>query len=287
MNTAITDNSVTQTNEYFIPYKDNNLYIKYFRPTTLNKDLKTCLFFVHWMDVRGHRGNSIYEKMGTYYADTQGIPVFLFDILGSGKSKGTFEYPQQQKDQVKAVYDNIVSTLQAEFGQEINFTIIPIVHSISAVALMSAVNEGLPITRLIWLGGPPSHAKSIKRDIQSKGHFSWFMYRFMGHVDTLSGRIGHPITRKLFGFRLRLKDMTYYFPRANGAKMMLPHTEMDILTIFGTEDQYLKLSDIDEEFPKEQSEHITRIVIKGANHSFEAHIDELINKINQFLTNEE
>jgi len=286
MTTAITDNPVSQTNEYFIPYKNNSLYVKYFKPFTHNKDLKTCLFFVHWMDVRGHRGNSIYEKMGMYFSD-QGVPVFLFDILGSGQSKGTFEYPQQQKDQVKAVFNNIVSKLQKEFGSQTNFTIIPIVHSISAIALMSAVNEGLPITRLIWLGGPPSHAKSIKRDIQSKGHFSWFMYRFIGRIDKISGKIGHPITRKLFGFRLRLKDMTYYFPRANGAKMMLPHTEMDILAIFGSKDQYLELSDIDEEFPREQSKHITKTVIEGANHSFEEHIDELIKIINEFLRKKE
>ena len=185
------------------------------------------------------------------------------------------------------MYNDIIVKLRKTYVSETNFTIIPIVHSISAVAIMSAINDGLPIKRLIWLGGPPSHAKSIKRDIKSKGHFTWFIYRFMGQVDRISGNIGLPITRKLFGFRLRLKDMTSNFSRANGAKLMLPHTEMDILAIFGTKDEYLKLSDIEEEFPKEQSKHIIQVILEEANHSFEKHIEELIKIINEFLSKEE
>ncbi len=287
MNTAILEHTDHTESEYYLPYKDSQLFVKFFQPSMLKNDVSTCIFFVHWMDVRGFKGNGIYDKMGVYYTNTMGIPVFIFDILGSGKSTGTFEYPDQQKDQIKTVYDDIIRKLQENYGSSDNFTIVPIVHSISAVAIMSAVNEGLPITRLIWLGGPPSHAKSIKRDIKSQGHATWFMYRFMGLVDRISGKIGLPITRKLFGFRLRLKDMTYNFSRANGARMMLPHTEMDILAIFGSEDEYLELSDIDEEFPEEQSKHVTKVILEGANHSFEKHINELIKIINEFLRKKE
>ena len=274
-------------NEYFLLYKDVKLFVKYYEPTTINRELSTCLLFVHWMDVRGYKGNSIYEKMATYFSQELGIPVCLFDILGSGQSKGTFEFPQKQKDQIKVVYDDLVLKLRENFDSEIDFKIVPIVHSISAVAIMSAINDGLPVSRLIWLGGPPSHAKSIKRDIKSQGKTTWFMYRFMGYVDVFSGKLGFPLTRKLFGFKLRLKDMTHYFAKANGARMMLPHTEMDIMAIFGTKDEYLELSDIEEEFPQKQSIHITRILIEGANHSFEDHINELIKIISEFVSKKE
>ena len=232
------------------------------------------------MDVRGHKGNSIYDKLGSFFS-SKGIPVFLFDILGSGKSKGPFEFPQQQKDQIATVYHHVQGTITGG-----GYTIIPIVHSISAVAIMCAINEGLPVKRLIWLGGPPSHANSIERDIKSHGRLTWFMYRFMAKVDIVSGLIGFPLTRKLFGFRLRLKDMRKSFATAHGAKMMILHKELDILAVFGSKDEYLKLEDIDKGFPEAESKHVTRIIIDGANHSFQEHVNELLEILQKFISKE-
>ena len=62
---------------------------------------------------------------------------------------------------------------------------------------------------------------------------------------------------------------------------------MDILFIYGSEDEYLELSDIDEEFPIENSKHITKEVISGANHSFEQHTKELIRILNDFISRNE
>lgn len=264
--------------EYFIPYKKNQLYVKVFNPPDYNpSSLKSVLLLVHWMDVRGHMGNSIYDKIGLFFSE-KGIPVFLFDTLGSGRSKGSFEFLISQKDQIITVYKHI----QEKFSDG-DYIIIPIVHSISAVAIMYAIDAGLPIKRLIWLGGPPSHSNSIKRDIKSKGRFTWVLYRTMGKIDSISGLIGFPITRKLFGFRLRISKMQKSFSKAHGARMMLPHTEMDILAVFGTKDKYLKLDDIDKEFPEEESKHITRIIMDGADHSFQDHIDELLEVIQSFI----
>lgn len=264
-------------NDYFIPYKTYQLYVKSFNSPESNS-IKTVLLLVHWMDVRGHRGNTIYDKIGSYFAN-RGIPVFLFDVLGSGKSKGPFEYPQQQKDQIVTVHNYIQEQIKDR-----DYNIIPIVHSISAVAIMCAINEGLPVKRLIWLGGPPSHANSIKRGIKSDGIFNWYVYRFFAFVDIFSGKIGFPLTRKLFGFRLRLHEMYKSFSKAHGAKMMLPHKELDILAIFGTKDEYLKLEDIDKEFPKDQSAHITRILIDEANHGFQEHISQLLEILDDFVS---
>lgn len=269
--------------EYNLPYNGNNLYIKFFKPEIPNIDLSISILLVHWMDVRGHRGNSLYSKLGDYYSSSKGIPVFLFDLQGSGKSKGVFEFPQKQKDQIKTVYEHILTKLSEEYNISKTWTIIPIVHSISAVALMSAINEGLPIQRLIWIGGPPSHAKSLQREISARGPFAWYKFRFMAFIDTISGSLGLPLTTKFFGFKLRLKDIRKSFSTANGAKMMLPHTEIDILTVFGSEDQYMRLSDIEEEFPKGISKHISNVIITGADHSFENSADELEKIIDEFI----
>ena len=269
--------------EYNLPYNGNKLFIKFFKPKNTNFEITTCFLLVHWMDVRGHKGNSIYEKIGEYYSSSIGIPVFLFDIQGSGNSKGVFEFPQKQKDQIKIVYDHILNKLNEEFTITKTWTIIPIVHSISAVALMSAINEGLPIKRLIWIGGPPSHGKSLKREISSRGPFAWYKFRFMAFIDIFSGFFGLPLTIKFFGFKLRLKDIRKSFSKADGAKMMLPHTELDILTIFGSDDQYMRLSDIDEEFPAKFSKHIKRVILPRADHSFENSHEELEKIINEFI----
>jgi hypothetical protein len=271
---------------YYIPYRDNQLFIKYFKPKNTRFDFSICLFVIHWMDIRGHKGNSIYNKFGEYFSSTIGFPVFIFDILGSGNSKGVFEYPQNQKSQIATVFYHINSKLKLEFLQNIDWTIIPIVHSISIIPVLTAINEGLPIKELIWLGGPPSHAKSLKRAIKSDGFYYWYIYRFLGYVDIFSGKFGLPIRRKLFGFKLRLQDLNKSFSKAHGAKMMLQNKNMKFLAIFGSKDEYMRLSDIEEELPEERSKHVRKIILDGANHSFEQHFEELIKIINDFIDKE-
>ena len=269
--------------EYFLPYKDSKLFVKFYKPIQVNVELPTCFLLVHWMDNRGYKGNSIYDKIGTYYATSKGIPVFLFDIQGSGKSTGIFEFPECQKKQIKLIYENITVKLNKEFSLSKKWVIIPIVHSISVIAVMSAVEEGLDISDLIWIAGPPSHFISLKRAISERGHFSWIKFRIMVFIDRFSGIIGLPIKMKIFGFKLRMKDLYKNFSKANGAKMMLRHPELNILAIFGTKDPYMKLSDIDEEFPKEISKHVRKVIVPGADHSFERHVEELIETINEFI----
>ena len=268
---------------YYITNKENKLFVKFFKPISINNEITTALLIVHWMDKRGFEGNSIYNKISTYFALEKGIPVFIFDIQGTGKSKGIFEYPQKQKEQIKTVYEHINQKLQEDFNTSITWSIIPLVHSISAVALMNAINNGLPIKRLIWIGGPPSHYKSLKREVSKEGRFTWLKFRTMAFLDNFTGIIGFPLTFKIFGFKLRLKDIQKSFSKANGAKMMLPHTELDILAVFGSVDQYMNESDIQEEFPKEKSKHINIKIIEGADHGFENRVEELIEVITEFI----
>ena len=283
MDNLVMESQVSSVVEYYLPYKDNQLFVKYFKPDHVNLKLSTCLLLVHWMDNRGHKGNSIYNKIGTYYATTIGIPVFLFDIQGSGESTGNFEFPERQKYQIKTVYEHIAIKLDQEYNSTRKWAIIPVVHSISAIAVMSAIDEGLPIKSLIWIAGPPSHFKSLRRELSSRAKLGWYKFRFMAFIDTFSGLIGLPLKTKLFGYKFRVKDLYKGFSNANGAKMMLSHPEMDILALFGSADPYMRLSDLDEEFPKELSKHIKRVIVSGADHSFEMHVEELITMINEFI----
>ena len=287
MDNLVMESQVLSAVEYYLPYKENQLFVKYFKPDQVNLKFSTCLLLVHWMDNRGHKGNSIYNKIGSYYSTTMGLPVFLFDIQGSGESTGNFEFPERQKDQIKIVYEHISITLDQEYHLTKKWTIIPVVHSISAIAVMSAIDEGLSIKSLIWIAGPPSHFKSLRRELSSRAKLGWYKFRFMAFIDTFSGIIGLPLKTKLFGFKFRVKDLYKGFSKANGANMMLNHPEMDILAFFGSADPYLRLSDIDAEFPKELSKHIRRVIVPGADHSFEMHVEELITTINEFINKTE
>lgn len=275
-----------QTFQYYIPYKESKLFVKFFKPDVLSQT--TCIFLVHWMDTRGHIGNKLYNQLGDYYSKEQGIPVFLFDILGSGRSQGKFEMHYQQKDQIKIVYSHIKGKLSEEFGSEMSWTIIPLTHSISVISVLTAVDEGLPITKLIWIGGPPSHKKSFDRAIKSEGHVAWYMYLLLSRLDSVSGIIGIKMRRKIFGFNLRLKDIRKYFSDAHGAKMILNHPEISVLAVFGAEDEYMNESDIIDEFGSLEStgnhNHVKIVVLEGANHSFKGKTEQLIKILNPFIS---
>ena len=287
MSISQTDLEQQSTEFYYIPYKEFKLQVKFFKPTILSTKTSTCILFIHWMDARGYRGNPIYNQLGEYYSQTQGIPVFIYDILGSGNSKGKFEFPKNQKDQVATVYHHIIEKLANEYASEMTWNIIPIAHSISIIALMSAISEGLLVSKLIWIGGPPSHTKSFKYDIQKRGRLAWYSYYFLSRLDIVSGKFGLPFSRNIFGFKLRLKDIRKYFSDVHGAKMLLSHPDIDALAIFGSEDEYMSQADITEEFgyfeDGKYTKNVKIIVLNGANHSFKGRTEELKKYIFQFI----
>ena len=272
MSISQTDLEQPSTELYYIPYKEFKLQVKFFKPTNISTKTSTCILFIHWMDARGYRGNPIYNQLGEYYSQNQGLPVFIYDILGSGNSKGTFEFPKNQKDQVATVYHHIIEKLADEYDSAITWNIIPLAQSISIISLVSAISEGLPVSKLIWIGGPPSHTKSFKYDIQKRGRLAWYSYNFLSRLDIVSGRFGWTFTRNIFGFQLRLKDIRKYFSDVHGAKMLLAHPDIDVLAIFGSEDEYMNQNDITEEFgyfeDSKYTKNVKIMVLKGANHSF-------------------
>ena len=260
-----------------IPVGNFTLFVKFYKPSKLTSD--TFLILLHWMDSRGSRGNRIYHEISDHFA-SKGIPVFLFDQSGSGGSSGPFYYPKKQANQVIDVYNYALTQLNS-IDKERNWELIPIAHSIAGVTIMHALNSGLQFKMLVWLGGPPSHGNSVRNSLK-KENVGLFKFKVAGVLDKVSGVFGKPIYHKMFGFKLRLKDMQEIL-KCHGAEMMIKRDDIKILGIFGTNDQYMTLNDLYEALPLDLYSHFRREIIEGATHSFEDHLPEVIHFLDEFI----
>ena len=278
----LTNDSVNEIG-YFVPYSSNNLFVNYFPAKEYEK--KPVLLIIHWMDSRGHVGNKIYNQIASYFS-SHNYPVFIFDQLGSGNSKGQFEYPKKQKNQIITIYNHIRQKLAKEYTiNSSEIKVIPVAHSIAGVSLMYAVNNGILVDKLIWLGGPPSHGRSIKKGILKEyGRTGYLKFRLFGYIDIASGLIGRPIVQKLFGFKVRLKDMNRHMLTSHGASMMKKRPDISILGIFGTKDEYMTVQDLKTEIPDGSNTHIKCVIIEEATHNFETHVHDVMTNIEKFIT---
>lgn len=243
------------------------------------------LIWLHWTDSRGSSALNIYENFGKAFSQL-GYPVVLFDQLGSGeKSTGTFEFPKEMADQFIAVANHALGILNQNFAKsDFQWRVVALGHSLGGVILMHAVEKGFPIVGSVFLSVPPSHGRSLRRYIlQEHGRLLYLAFHLLARIDPLLGRLGTPLTTKLFGFTFRWKDVLRVFLRTHAARMAAVHPEIPVLAIFGDRDEYITLEDIEIELPEGKYPWIKRIIIENATHDMLAYQKEVFSLIQDFL----
>jgi len=247
-------------------------------PDKLNPNLAILLVWIHWMDSRGYLALTIYENFAKRFTDI-GYPVLLFDQVGSGKSNGKWEFPEYQAQQLQSITEEGIKILRSKLAIN-KWKIIGLGHSLGGVTLMWAVMKGFPFSKGVFLSVPPSHGRSIKREIKNRGH--WRRFQLMSYFDIVTGMMGFPLTFNLFGFKLRLKDLRKHMLTSHAVRMSGKLPKFPILAIFGSNDIYISDMDIalelNNKFP-----WIRKIIIPSATHDMEVHQKQVFQLIQAFI----
>jgi len=225
----------------------------------------------HGMDVQGYHYLKIYEQLAQAACEN-GFNSLLFDFRGVGESTGEFDYGIGEQQDVRCALNFLVSRPEV-----IPDKIFVIGHSLGGAVSLYALQNDARVRGLVLWSTPRNHDYNVKKFIRrTRGRLGLCLFQVFSVLDKVVD-VSRIFKLQVYGINLRPRYVKEKLMRLNECEAIAKLHNLPVLIVIGEKDRIVGQDEARAVFSA-ANEPKELLVIKSANHNFEAKENELINK---------